>query len=80
VSRVQRVDGEEKRKGESKEKEDREGTRGAREKGGSRGTGYVRHGGMKSSERRRTDVGRCFYERPAVCVDVNYIGGHEEQR
>lgn len=30
-------------------------------------------------ERRRTDVGRCFYERPAVCVDVNYIGGHEEQ-
>lgn len=31
-------------------------------------------------ERRRTDVGRCFYERPAVCVDVNYIGGHEESR
>lgn len=30
-------------------------------------------------ERRRTDVGRCFYERPAVCVDVNYIGGHGEQ-
>lgn len=30
-------------------------------------------------ERRRTDVGRCFYERPTVCVDVNYIGGHEEQ-
>lgn len=30
-------------------------------------------------ELRRTDVGRCFYERPAVCVDVNYIGGHEEQ-
>jgi len=30
-------------------------------------------------ERRRTDVGRCFYERQAVCVDVNYIGGHGEQ-
>lgn len=34
------------------------------------------HGGMKSSRERRTDVGRCFYERRAVCVDVNYIGGH----
>lgn len=30
-------------------------------------------------KRRRTDVGRCFYERPAVYVDVNYIGGHEAQ-
>lgn len=51
-----------------------------REERGKRSPGVRReHGGMKSFERRRTDVGRCFYERPAVCVDVNYIGGHEEQ-
>lgn len=53
----------------------------ARRGGGKRASAHAekearRHGGMKSSRERRTDVGRCFYERRAVCVDVNYIGGH----
>lgn len=56
-----------------------EGSRGDRGCGGGRERAPARARRNEIFERRRTDVGRCFYERPAVCVDVNYIGGHEEQ-
>lgn len=50
-----------------------------REERGKRARATTRARRNEIFERRRTDVGRCFYERPAVCVDVNYIGGHGEQ-
>lgn len=70
------------RKGKERKKERKSGVE-RQQRGAYRGRGKGEerdhtgvHGGMKSSRERRTDVGRCFYERRAVCVDVNYIGGH----
>lgn len=81
-----RVSGERKgrnRTEERKGKKERKSSVERQQRGAYRGRGKGEerdhtgvHGGMKSSRERRTDVGRCFYERRAVCVDVNYIGGH----
>ena len=73
----------EERKGKERKERKKERKKERQQRGAYRGRGKGEerdhtgvHGGMKSSRERRTDVGRCFYERRAVCVDVNYIGGH----
>ena len=79
-----RASGERKGRKERKKERKKEGRRGA---GGAREKKKKMKKKKASTEKRArrneivkrrggTDVGRCFYERRAVCVDVNYIGGH----